>query len=86
MSAPPIIILCRPQLGENIGKVGRTNQKVPKACRPMRAESFVSLYSQMKASSEVSGSEWMMLAAALLRFAISVTATMTPAERKSLRR
>jgi hypothetical protein len=37
----------------------------------------------MKASNEVSGSEWMMLAAALFRFAISVTATMTPAERKS---
>jgi len=40
----------------------------------------------MKASREVSGSEWRMLAAALLRLATSVTATMTPALRKSLTR
>ncbi len=63
---------------------GRTSQKMLCAKAATGSLSPVSRYSQMKASSEVSGSEARSAAQSELRFAISETATITTADTTTL--
>lgn len=69
---------------KNIGRVGKTNQKVECAKSAMASLSRVSIHSQTKARMEISGKDRMMAPSAGLRLAISETAAMIMPESRAL--
>jgi hypothetical protein len=77
---------CRSSAGitRNIGSVGSTYQKVDSAVAAMRAESPVSRQSQMKPSTEMSGSERISAPTVGARRAASEAAAMMTPDRSVL--